>query len=151
MVDFVKPTQVFLDCSATTTDEALAFLAAKAHELGIATDEGEVLAGLRAREAEGTTGMMAGFAVPHCKSAGVARPAVLVARFAGDVAWETMDGAPIRTAIALMAPADEVETDFMVMLSQVAVLLMREDFRAQVDAASDGETIAAIINDALDG
>lgn len=151
MISFVKPSQVFLGCPATTVEEALAFLADKAVELGVATDKAAVLAALQAREAEGTTGMMAGYAIPHCKSGVVTEPTVLVAKFASDVAWASMDGAPIRCAISLLVPETDVDADFLVMLSQVAVLLMSEEFRAKVDAANDCETIAAIINDGLDG
>lgn len=151
MIEFVEPRQVFLNNPATTVDEALEFLADKAVELGIATDRQAVLAGLRAREAEGTTGMMAGFAIPHCKSSAITRSTVLVVKFAGDVVWDAMDGVPIRTAISLLVPESEAGTDFLVMLSQVAVLLMREEFRSDIDAADDEQTVARIINDGLDG
>ncbi len=150
MVDFVKASEVFLDVDVASVDDALAFLAHKAVELGIAGNEQAVLEGLKAREEMGTTGMMSGYAIPHCKSDTIAQPAVLVARFANPVDWDSMDGQPIKVAISLMVPAGQVGTDFLQMLSQVAVMLMQEEFRAKVDAATDAATIADIINAGLE-
>lgn len=150
MIDFVKSSQVFLGCPATTVDDALEFLADKAAVLGIASDRDTVLAAFRAREAEGTTGMMSGFAIPHCKSAAVTASSVMVVKFAGDVAWDSMDGQPIRTAIALLVPEGKVGTEFLKMLSKVAVMLMDEEFRGKVSATDDPEAIAAIINEGLE-
>lgn len=151
MVDFVKASQVFLDVAAATVDDALAFVADKAVALGIATSAADVLAGLKEREAKGTTGVVAGFAIPHCKSASITEPAVLVCKFADGVAWESMDGQPITCAIALMVPeATNVGTDFLQMLSQVAVLIMQDEFRTKILAAQDEATIADVVNAGLE-
>jgi PTS system fructose-specific IIA component len=150
MADFVKASQVFLDNPATDVDEVLEFLAAKATELGISNDEQAVLAAFKAREAEGTTGMMSGFAIPHCKSDAVLKASVLVVKFAGDVAWDSMDGQPIRVAISLLVPEGEAGVTFLRMLSQVAVLLMNEEFRDKVIATDDPEAISALINEGID-
>lgn len=150
MADFVKASQVFLNNPATDVDEVLEFLAAKATELGISNDEQAVLAAFKAREAEGTTGMMSGFAIPHCKSDAVLTASVLVVKFAGDVAWDSMDGQPIRVAISLLVPEGEAGVTFLRMLSQVAVLLMNEEFRDKVIATDDPEAISALINEGID-
>ncbi|MBP3894143.1 MAG: PTS sugar transporter subunit IIA [Atopobiaceae bacterium] len=149
MADFVKASQVFLDNPATSVDEVLVFLAKKATELGISDDEQAVLEAFQAREAEGTTGMMSGFAIPHCKCAAVKNAAVMVVKFANDVAWASMDGKPIRTAISLLVPEGEAGTTFLRMLSQVAVMLMNEEFRSKVSATDDPDEIAAIINEGI--
>ena len=151
MVDFVKDSQVFLDVTAATVADALPFIAEKAADLGIATNAADVLAGLKEREAKGTTGVVAGFAVPHCKCAAIVQPAVIVCKYADGVAWESMDGQPIRCAIALMVPeATNVGTDFLQMLSQVAVLVMQDEFRTKILAAEDAATVAAVINAGLE-
>ena len=62
--DFVKTSDVYLDNAASTVDEALDFLSEKAVEAGYAPDKQAVLDAFKAREAEGTTGMMEGFAIP---------------------------------------------------------------------------------------
>ena len=150
MIDFVKASQVFIGVSADTVDDVLEFLSTQAAELGITDDKAAVLEAYQAREAEGTTGMMSGFAIPHCKSAAVKSASVLVAKFADDVAWDSMDGSPIKVAISLLVPDEEASTTFLKMLSKVAVLLMDEGFRDKINATDDKETIAALINEGLE-
>lgn len=149
MSDFVKADHVFLGNTAATADEVLEFLAKQAVELGVATDEAAVLAALRAREAQGTTGMQGGFAIPHCKSDAVNASTVLVMKFAQDVEWSSMDGQPIRAAISLLVPEGEAGTTFLKLLSQVAMLLMNVEFRDKMMATDDPEAIAALINEGL--
>ena len=76
---------VILDCAATARDEALDLAAQKAAELGVGADASTLAEALKAREAEGSTGMMGGFAIPHCKCAEVADPCIVVLRFAEPV------------------------------------------------------------------
>ena len=71
-------------------------------------------------------------------------------KFAGDVAWDSMDGQPIRVAISLLVPEGEAGVTFLRMLSQVAVLLMNEEFRDKVIATDDPEAISALINEGID-
>ena len=150
MLDIVKPSQVYLDNPATNVDEVLEFLAKKAVELGITEDEAAVLAAFKARESEGTTGMMAGFAIPHCKSLAVKGASVIVVKFAGDVAWKSMDDSPIRVAIALLVPDNKAGTTYLRMLSQLAVMLMQEEFREKVLSTDDPEELAAIVNEGFE-
>lgn len=150
MSDFVQASHVFLDNPAKTVDEALAFLSAQAVALGIAEDERAVLDAFKAREAEGTTGMMEGFAIPHAKSEAIKQASVMVVKFAGDVEWESMDGKPIRVAIALCVPGGEAGTTHLQLLSKVAVMLMDEKFRNETLADVDTASIAVRINSGLD-
>lgn len=150
MSEYIKASQVFLDNPATTVDEVLDFLSDKAIEAGLSDDRAAVLEAFKAREAMGTTGMQGGFAIPHCKSAAVKEAAVLVVKFADPVSWDSMDGKPIRVAISLLVPEGEVGTTFLRMLSQVAVMLMDEEFRTQIDAADEATLISDIINGRLD-
>lgn len=86
-----------------------------------------------AREAEGTTGMMEGFAIPHAKSDAITEAAVIVVKDeSGVTGWDTMDGAPVNVAIALLIPGAQAGTTHLKILSKVAEALMDEDFRATV-------------------
>ena len=105
MSETVTASHVFLGNTATSVDEVLLFLSEKAVELGITDDVESTLEAFKNREAEGTTGMMGGFAIPHCKSDIVKQAAVMVVKFSGEVAWSSMDNAPIKCAIALLIPA----------------------------------------------
>ena len=148
MSDFVKANQVFLDNPATTVDEALEFLSKKAVELGLSDDEAAVLDAFKKREAMGTTGMQSGFAIPHCKSEAVKDAAVYVVKFAGDIAWDSMDGEPIKVALALFAPDGDVH---LTLLMMVAGAINSEAFCNKILESNDPEVIAATLNDNLIG
>ena len=150
MSDFVSASHVVLDCSASTVDEVLKLLSEQAASFGIADDVDALFEAFKAREAEGTTGMMGGFAIPHAKSDAVKQSAIIVDKFAEGVAWPSMDDAPITCAIALLTPASEAGTTHLQLLSKVAVLLMDEGFRSSVQAADDAAKIAELINAGID-
>ena len=149
MSEFLDASHVFLDTPATNVDEALEFISEKAVELGLADDKQATLDAFKAREAEGTTGMMEGFAIPHAKSASIKKVGVMVVKFSGDVEWETMDKKPIRVAIALLVPDGEVPATHLQLLSKVAVMLMDESFRSATIADNDAASISDRINDGL--
>lgn len=150
MSDFVPASQVFLDNPATSVDETLQFISAKAVELGICDSADELVAAFKAREAEGTTGMQGGFAIPHAKSAAVKKAAVIVVKFANDVDWQTLDGSPVKVAIALLVPDGEAGTAHLKLLSKVAIMLVDPSFCEKVLASSDAAQIAGYINAGLD-
>ncbi|SER30736.1 fructose PTS transporter subunit IIA [Parafannyhessea umbonata] len=146
MESFVRKEHVSLENPAATTAEALAFLAHRAVELGVAQDEDAVLKAFQAREALGTTGMTEGFSIPHAKSDAIQDAAVLVTKYAEPIAdWESLDGKPIKASIALLVPDGEAGTTHIKLLSKVAVLLMREDFRTKVLTSTSPEEIASLV------
>lgn len=151
MSEFVPSSHVYVDNPATTVDEALRFLSQTAVSCGVAQDADKVLEAFKAREAEGTTGMVGGFAVPHAKTAEVSAPVTIVAKFSGEVEWATMDSKPVRCAIALLIPDDGTQTEQLRSLSKVAVLLMDKDFREKALASSEPQEIAGLINSGLEG
>lgn len=149
MSELVPASHIFFDVAASKVNEALKFFSEKAVEAGVASDADAVLEAFKAREAEGTTGMMGGFAIPHAKSDAITAPAVFVAKFSEGIEWASMDNEPITCAIALLTPATEAGTTHLTLLSKVAVLLMDESFRSNVQAATDADAIAALVDEGL--
>lgn len=148
--DFVKVENVFVAEDFTSRDEALSFVSNQAVKAGIASDADAVMNAFLAREAEGTTGMMEGFAIPHAKSDAITEAAVIVVKDeSGVTGWDTMDGAPVNVAIALLIPGVQAGTTHLKILSKVAEALMDEDFRATVKGSTDAAEIAKTINDRL--
>lgn len=145
--DFVKVENVFVAEDFVSRDEALSFVSNQAVKAGIASDADAVMNAFLAREAEGTTGMMEGFAIPHAKSHAITEAAVIVVKDeSGVTGWDTMDGAPVNVAIALLIPGAQAGTTHLKILSKVAEALMDEDFRATVKGSTDAAEIAKTIN-----
>lgn len=145
--DFVKVENVFVAEDFASRDEALSFVSNQAVKAGVANDADAVMNAFLAREAEGTTGMMEGFAIPHAKSDAISEAAVIVVKDeSGVTGWDTMDGAPVNVAIALLIPGAQAGTTHLKILSKVAEALMDEDFRATVKGSTDAAEIAKTIN-----
>lgn len=145
--DFVKVENVFVAEDFASRDEALSFVSNQAVKAGVASDADAVMNAFLAREAEGTTGMMEGFAIPHAKSDAINEAAVIVVKDeSGVTGWDTMDGAPVNVAIALLIPGAQAGTTHLKILSKVAEALMDEGFRATVKGSTDAAEIAKTIN-----
>ncbi|HJI71988.1 MAG TPA: fructose-specific PTS transporter subunit EIIC [Coriobacteriaceae bacterium] len=145
--DFVKVENVFVAEDFASRDEALSFVSNQAVKAGVASDADAVMNAFLAREAEGTTGMMEGFAIPHAKSDAITEAAVIVVKDeSGVTGWDTMDGAPVNVTIALLIPGAQAGTTHLKILSKVAEALMDEDFRATVKGSTDAVEIAKTIN-----
>lgn len=145
--DFVKVENVFVAEDFASRDEALSFVSNQAVKAGLADDADAVMNAFLAREAEGTTGMMEGFAIPHAKSDAITEAAVIVVKDdSGVTGWDTMDGAPVNVAIALLIPGAQAGTTHLKILSKVAEALMDEGFRATVKGSTDAVEIAKTIN-----
>ena len=150
MSEYVPVNHVFLGQSAASVDEVLRLLATRAVELGLGSSVDDVYEAFKAREAEGTTGMTGGFAIPHAKSDVISKSGMIVAKLNEGVTWASMDNVPITCAIAILTPSSEANTTHLQLLSKVAVMLMNEDFRARVLAAEDAEKISELVNSGLD-
>lgn len=145
--DFVKVENVFVAENFASRDEALSFVSNQAIKAGVADDADAVMNAFLAREAEGSTGMMEGFAIPHAKSDAITDAAVIVVKDdSGVTGWDTMDGAPVNVAIALLIPGAQAGTTHLKILSKVAEALMDEGFRATVKGSTDAAEIAKTIN-----
>ena len=147
---FVKASNVFCGQTVENRDAALALISERAVEAGIAEDSAELYAAFLKREAEGTTGIVEGFAIPHAKSDTVKAAQVMVLKSSEGIAsWETMDESPVTCAIALLVPESEAGTSHLQILSKVATALTDEAFRAAVKSADDPAAIAKLINERL--
>lgn len=151
MGQFLTADNVFLHCDASTRDEALSLIAEKAVEQGAATDAQVLYQAFLDREAEGSCGMVSGFAIPHAKSAAVTRPCVLVVRSDRPLeGWETMDRAPVTCAVAIMVPDTDAGTPYLRLLAKLAVMLMNDGFAREVLSQEDPAEVAAAIDTGLE-
>lgn len=147
---FVKASNVSCGQTVENRDAALALISERAVEAGIAEDSAALYAAFLKREAEGTTGMVEGFAIPHAKSDTVKAAQVMVLKSSEGIAsWETMDESPVTCAIALLVPESEAGTSHLQILSKVATALTDEAFRAAVKSTDDPAAIAKLINERL--
>ena len=146
MSGFVSEENILLNQQATTKEEALRTISDAAARLGIADDADAVYAAFLAREEIDKTGMVDGFAVPHCKTDAVKSAAVIIFKNAQPVEWPSLDDKPVDIAMALLIPDSETGTTHLRLLSKAAMLLMDDNFKSKLRESDDAADLAATLN-----
>lgn len=136
---------ILFDETSTTQEEAFETLAQFAYDLGFVADKVGYLQGLKEREKEATTGFKDHIAIPHCKSEVNKKPGLFLIKFKNDIAWNALDGKPIKVAFGLTIP-EEGATEHLKLLSLIARKLIDEDFRQGILTKTDPSELAEIIN-----
>lgn len=88
------------------------------------------------REAQGTTGVGGGIAIPHGKSDAVLAPALAAVTLKTPIDYQALDGAPVRLIFLIAAPAGADDLHIQV-LAKLAQLLMEPDFCTALLEAQD--------------
>lgn len=138
----IDSSKVFIENDFPTKDDVLKFIADKASKLGVADSSDGLLADLRQREVEISTGLEDGFAIPHAKSSHVIYPSVLFIRSKTPIFWESFDDKDVTNILALLVPAENKDNLHLKMLSKLAVSLMDADFKSRLCNSDSKEYIA---------
>lgn len=140
IAEMVNEELVNFGFDAKTKDDVIKGLGKMMYDAGKVNDLNKYIEGLYEREAEFSTGVGNGVAIPHCKSDCVREAAFTLVKLKNPVEWETLDGRPVDYVIMLAAPntSDNVH---LRMLSRLATNLMDDDFR---EALKGAETIEEI-------
>ncbi|WLF30286.1 PTS fructose transporter subunit IIABC [Bacillus altitudinis] len=97
------------------------------------------------REKQSSTGIGEGIAIPHAKTASVKEPAIAFGRSTAGVDYESLDGQPSHL-VFMIAATEGANNTHLEALSRLSTLLMREEIRKQLLAASTEDEIIEIIN-----
>lgn len=136
-------THIVQDRQSRTRDEALLFIAKQMELAGYIRSAEGFSEDLQAREIKSSTGFKDQIATPHAKSKQVLNAGIWVVHFDHELAWDTMDGKPVKTAVALAIPAKSSES---VMLPLIAISRanMKADFRQTLNEGSSASIFAAV-------
>lgn len=141
--DLLDPAAAAIRVSASSKRHVLGAIAdIAARTLGI--DPTEALEGLCAREAQGSTGVGSGVALPHAKIPGLDRVRAVVVRLDTPVAFDAVDSQPVDLLIALFAPP-EAPSEHLRALARVARMMRQPGLREQLRAAPSPDAIYALL------
>ena len=147
----VTEDNIFLEVVCQTKEELFSILVDYALTAGYVNSREKALQAFLNREAEFSTGLQDGFAVPHAKDDSVIEATVLFAQLSQPVDWETFDGSGVQYVFALFAPKAEGGTVHLQMLSQLATALMEEEFKKKIKEAKDKKQLVSIIHHEMIG
>lgn len=140
LMDVVHESCIEIGLTVTGKDDVLqvAASAAKRAQGLDNVSEADILAGLRDREALGSTGFGGGIAIPHCRVAGVTRFVVGLLTVPGGADFEALDGEPVKLAVFIVGP-DEASDRHVRLLSAISRTLMIPGAVKELIAAPSAE------------
>lgn len=133
----IEDNYIFLNKDYKSKQELLSFIAAKAEELNICDTKEGLLEDLLAREAEFSTGLQDGFAIPHARSSHVKKVSVFFIRNKSVLDWETLDDSEVHYLFALLVPKENEGNIHLQMISKLATCLLEDDFKDKIKSTSD--------------
>lgn len=137
MTGLIEDNYIFLNEDYKSKQELLSFIAANAEELNICDTKEGLLKDLLAREAEFSTGLQDGFAIPHARSSHVKKVSVFFIRNKSVLDWETLDDSDVHYLFALLVPKENEGNIHLQMISKLATSLLEDDFKDKVKSTSD--------------
>jgi PTS system nitrogen regulatory IIA component len=142
--DLIPPGSILAGVSAASRGRLLAALARAAAPL-VGRSAREVARALARREAQASTALGGGVALPHARIAGLARPVGLVARLDHPVPWGALDGEPVDLALCLLSP-EAPAPDHLRALARLTRALRDRALVRLLRGARGADSIAAILS-----
>lgn len=141
--DLLIKDAMIMDLKATTKAAAIDEMVQKMFEAGRISDIETYKAGILAREAQTSTGLGDGIAMPHAKNAAVKEATVLFAKSEAGVDYEALDGQPTFLFFMIAAPEGANDTHLQA-LAALSRQLIDPDFVAKLKTANTPEQVQAI-------
>ena len=141
--DLLNKKVMLLDLQATTKEAVIDEMINSLVDNGVVTDFDVFKAGIMAREAQTSTGLGDGIAMPHSKNAAVKEATVLFAKSNKGVDYESLDGQPTDLFFMIAAPEGANDTH-LAALAELSKYLMQDGFADRLrKVTSPDEVIAA--------
>ncbi len=145
--DLLYPQSVKLNVEVSTKEQAINNLVDLVAQSGCLNDPERYRTAVFDREAKVSTGLGEGVAIPHAKSAGVSKPGLAAMVVPKGVEFDSLDGKPANLFFMIASPHQASDAHLDV-LARLSTLLISEDFRNSLNAASSVDEFLRIINTA---
>ena len=138
--DLLQKNLMIMDLQATDKQSAIEEMVQRLYEEKIISNIEEFKAGILAREAQTSTGLGDGVAMPHAKNAAVLQPAVLFAKSPQGLDYEALDGQPTSLFFMIAAPEGANDTHLKA-LAALSGRLIDADFLTKLNQAQTPEDV----------
>ncbi|HFI0232011.1 TPA: fructose-specific PTS transporter subunit EIIC [Streptococcus suis] len=145
--DVLRKDVMLLDLQATSKEAVIDEMITSLVEKGYVTDFDAFKTGILNREAQTTTGLGDGIAMPHAKNAAVKEATVLFAKSNKGVDYASLDGQPTDLFFMIAAPEGANDTH-LAALAELSKYLMKAGFADRLRAATNPEEVIAVFDTA---
>lgn len=144
ITDLLKKDSILLNQKLGSKADAIDLLAGLHEKAGNLNDLAVYKEAILAREAQGSTAVGDGIAIPHAKSDAVKCPGLTAVTVPEGVDYEALDGKQSNLLFMIAAPVDgDLHLE---VLSRLMTMLMDADFRAELLKAQSAEEFLAVID-----
>lgn len=134
-----------LNLKGTTKSEIIDELVEILYAAGKLNDKEEYKKEILKREAQSSTGLEEGIAIPHAKTSAVKIPSIAFGLSKAGVDYESLDGEPSKLFFMIAAPANASDTHIEV-LSKLTTTLLDDDVRENLLKAASPKEVIEILS-----
>lgn len=145
--DVLRKDVMLLDLQATSKEAVIDEMITSLVDKGYVTDFDVFKTGIMNREAQTTTGLGDGIAMPHAKNAAVKEATVLFAKSNKGVDYASLDDQPTDLFFMIAAPEGANDTH-LAALAELSKYLMKPGFADRLRAATNPEEVIAVFDTA---
>ncbi|HEM3618150.1 TPA: PTS sugar transporter subunit IIA [Streptococcus suis] len=145
--DVLRKDVMLLDLQATSKEAVIDEMITSLVDKGCVTDFEVFKTGILNREAQTTTGLGDGIAMPHAKNAAVKVATVLFAKSNKGVDYASLDGQPTDLFFMIAAPEGANDTH-LAALAELSKYLMKPGFADKLRSVSSPEEVIAVFDEA---
>lgn len=147
--DLLVKNVMIMDLQATDKAGAIDEMVQKLYDEGRISDIKTYKDGILAREAQTSTGLGDGIAMPHAKNSAVKEATVLFAKSKNGIDYQSLDGQPAYLFFMIAAPEGANDTHLQA-LAALSRLLINPDFVAQLKQAQTPDEVQNLFQAAED-
>src|SRR5574344_1667366 len=144
--DVLRKDVMLLDLQATSKEAVIDEMITSLVDKGCVTDFEVFKTGILNREAQTTTGLGDGIAMPHAKNAAVRVATVLFAKSNKGVDYASLDGQPTDLFFMIAAPEGANDTH-LAALAELSKYLMKPGFADKLRSVSSPEEVIAVFDE----
>ncbi|HEM4280222.1 TPA: PTS sugar transporter subunit IIA [Streptococcus suis] len=143
--DVLRKDVMLLDLQATSKEAVIDEMIASLVDKGYVTDFDVFKTGIMNREAQTTTGLGDGIAMPHAKNAAVKEATVLFAKSNKGIDYASLDGQPTDLFFMIAAPEGANDTH-LAALAELSKYLMKPGFADKLRGVSSPEEVISVFD-----
>lgn len=143
--DVLRKDVMLLDLQATSKEAVIDEMITSLVDKGYVTDFDVFKTGILNREAQTTTGLGDGIAMPHAKNAAVKEATVLFAKSNKGVDYASLDGQPTDLFFMIAAPEGANDTH-LAALAELSKYLMKPGFADKLRGVSSPEEVISVFD-----
>ncbi|AOR23835.1 PTS fructose transporter subunit IIABC [Clostridium taeniosporum] len=146
IVDLLKKQGIELNFTPSSKEECIKELVNLMDKTGNLNNKEEYKKAIIAREAQSTTGIGDGIAIPHGKTSAVKRASLAAAVCKNGVDYDSLDGQPAKLFFMIAVP-DNSDNLHLEVLARLSTILMDEEFRNSLVNCTDKDKFLKLIDE----